>query len=86
MSVVVLPQDHWGWQLRRSGPSWRATGPDFCDPGISPAGYGATPEDAVASLRRQRAHVPEFAMFRICAPVVWTSLDGDIVMAPPPPS
>jgi len=85
MTVVVLPQEHWGWQLRRSGPSWRATGPDFVDPGTSPAGYGSTPEEAVAALRRKRAHVPDIAMFIVLAPVIWTSLDGEIVMAPPNP-
>lgn len=82
MSVVRLPRTHWGWQLRREGRHWRATGPGFVNVIESPVGFGTTPKGAVADLRRKRAMpVPPVERFIVLSPpVVWTSANGDLIV------
>lgn len=82
MGIVYLPRTHWGWQLRREGRHWRATGPGFVDVIESPAGFGETPEAAIADLRRKRAtSVPELGRFMVMpAPVAWTVRDGELIV------
>lgn len=83
MTVIALPHDLWGWQLRRAGQAWRATGPGFAEGNGSPAGFGSTPERAVAALAELRRHVPGLEMFAVCPPVVWASLDGELILEKP---
>jgi hypothetical protein len=39
-----------GWHLLRDGIAWAAVGPDFVDLQRSPAGFGATRQEAVRAL------------------------------------
>jgi hypothetical protein len=82
MGIIQLPRNHWGWQLRREGRHWRATGPGFVNVIQSPAGFGVTPEAAISDLRRKRAtSVPNLDRFIVLAsPAVWTSVDGELIV------
>jgi len=82
MAVIHLPRTHWGWQLRREGRHWRATGPGFVDVIQSPAGFGLTPDAAVGDLRRKRtACVPDVDRFIVVAPPrPWTSVEGELIV------
>jgi hypothetical protein len=77
--VIHLPRNHWGWQLRREGRHWRATGPGFVNVIQSPAGFGVTPEAAVRDLRRKRStSVPVLDRFIVLAPpLLWAGVDGE---------
>ena len=80
MTVIQLPRAHWGWHLRRDGCTWRATGPGFINPVKSPAGFGSSPETAIADLaRRRNCEVPPLEMFMNDTPMTWTTIDGDLV-------
>ena len=82
MGIIRLPRNHWGWQLRREGRHWRATGPGFVDVIESPAGFGETPEAAVADLRRRRGtSVPELGRFMVmAAPAAWALPDRERIV------
>jgi hypothetical protein len=59
-----------GWHIIHEGCAWCAIGPVFADLLVSPAGWGATPEEARAALatRHQRndgAVVPALPEFRV---------------------
>jgi hypothetical protein len=55
-----------GYPLLKDGDSWVAVGPDFIDLQRSPAGFGATKEEAVRALQRElrKAGYPDHAIPR----------------------
>ena len=59
-----------GWHIIHDGGAWCAIGPIFEDLLVSPAGWGATPEEARAALfvqhqRNDSAVVPALEEFRV---------------------
>jgi hypothetical protein len=56
-----------GYHLLRDGDAWAAVGPDFVDLQQSPAGFGATPEEAVGALRAalRKAGYPDHSLPRL---------------------
>jgi hypothetical protein len=59
-----------GWHIIHDGCAWCAVGPIFEDLLVSPAGWGATPEEARAALaiqhqRNDSAVVPGLPEFRV---------------------
>jgi hypothetical protein len=56
LSVVERQMD---WRIIRDGNSWRAIGPDFEDPSISPAGWGETLDEAREALASVYLQDPE---------------------------
>lgn len=59
-----------GWHIIHDGDAWCAIGPAFADLLVSPAGWGATPEEARAALaiqhqRNDSAVVPALPEFRV---------------------
>jgi hypothetical protein len=55
-----------GFHLFKDGDAWAAVGPDFVDLQQSPAGFGATPEEAVKVLRvaLRKAGYPDHSLPR----------------------
>jgi hypothetical protein len=56
-----------GFHLLKDGNAWAAVGPEFLDLQRSPAGFGATQEEAVKKLRTElrKAGYPDHAIPKI---------------------